>query len=329
METDTFKGADSSRPKVSYVVIAYNESVVIQSSIRSILAQDGAPEDEVVVVDDGSSDETAELVSRVAGSHPSVRLIRLTHNRGRGFARRTGIEQARGEFIATVDADIILPPDWLAQSLAHLVERDAVGGTAVPDGDIAYICSRFRLTPRLRSHSTEVTGSNALYRRPVFDLVSFDPALREGEDVAFNHAMRSHGVRLATVPGLVVRHAESKNFIESVRWLQQSGRGAARQLRRYKEVRLPDIVFLGWLLCVLSVLMRPCRRRCAVPVAYAFAASVVHVARACIWEARSTHRILGAIVVDTVLLKAYFTGRIVGLIRAEKPSVDDPSPAAP
>ena len=92
---------------VSFVVIAHNEAANIELALRSILAQN--VDSEIIVIDDGSRDRTARVVEQVAMDNPAVRLVRLGWNRGRGFARQTGIELARGPFIATVDGDVVLP----------------------------------------------------------------------------------------------------------------------------------------------------------------------------------------------------------------------------
>jgi glycosyltransferase involved in cell wall biosynthesis len=149
------------QPLVSFVVIAHNEAPNIGRTLASIVLQENPRGREVIVVDDGSTDDTAGVVSEVAKSNPEVRLLQLARNQGRGFARRHGISQARGSYIATIDADIVLPPDWLSRCREALQSADAVAGTAVPDGDVAYLYSRFRLEPKLLSHTTEVTGSNA------------------------------------------------------------------------------------------------------------------------------------------------------------------------
>src|ERR1700742_1822795 len=188
---------------ISFVIIAYNEEATIAGAIASVRELHGLDYYELIVVDDGSHDDTARIVADIAGKDPCVRLIKLGQNRGRGYARRTGVAAARGELIAMIDADIVLPADWLARTRAALHGHDAVGGIAVPDGDVAYIYKRFGLTPRVVSGTATVAGSNGLFRRHVFAVAAFDPALREGEDSALNHDMERLGLSFATVPGLL------------------------------------------------------------------------------------------------------------------------------
>jgi hypothetical protein len=302
---------------VSFVVIAYNEAANIARALAAITELKDLGQHEIIVVDDGSHDRTARMVRDIAEQNPRVRLIELAENHGRGYARCRGVAEARGGLIAMVDADIILPADWLARARAALGDHDAVGGIAVPDGDVAYICKRFRLVPRIVRSTTTVTGNNGLYRRGVFDLARFDPALREGEDSALNHAMQRHGLSSATVPGLLVRHEENKTLATSLRWLFDTGKGATRQLVTYREVRQPDLV-AGALVgaTALGLLMGMRNHRvvgAAIPLGLVLAASVQHVRSR--FEVPRAHwsRVVPAVAVDSTLLTAYFAGRLAGL----------------
>lgn len=305
---------------VSFVVIAYNEAATIAATIGAITALDGLGKHEVIVVDDGSRDATAEIVTAIAGRDPSVRLIRLPENRGRGYARDTGIADARGDLIATVDADIILPRDWLARARPALRDHDAVGGIAVPDGDVAYLYRRFGLTPRVRAHTTTVAGGNGLYRSEVFTSVRFDPALREGEDVALNHALERHGLARATVPGLIVEHRENKTWGESLGWMFDSGRGATRQLLVYRQVRQPDIATGAFAAAAAVCVIAAGRKRpvagALIPAAVVLAASAQHVRSRFQTPRSDWPRVISAIAADSALLTAYFAGRLAGLATA-------------
>ncbi len=110
--------------------------------------------------------------------------------------------------------------------------------------------NRFALRPRSVPPTIPVCGSNGLYKRRVFDLVSVDPWLTEGEDVALNRAMEAAGLSSRTLAEVIVEHRETKSFIDSLRWLFKSGMGASRQLARYRQIRLPDLVLAGQLSAV-------------------------------------------------------------------------------
>ena len=307
----------SAVPDVSFVVITYNEDANIVNCLSSITSQIGAGSMEVLVVDDGSSDRTADVVAEFAVDRPEIVLLQHPFNRGRGAARETGINAARGELIAMVDADIVLPPNWLQCCGAALTDNvDAVGGIPVPDGDVSFLYRRFGMHPRPVPPTVPVTGANGLYRRRVFELVSVDPSLAEGEDIALNHAMARAGLIARNLPDVLVEHHEDKTFLGSLRWLYQSGIGASRQWARYGEVRVPDLAFVGQLttIGVAVVASRRIDRRLAwaIPSAYLFASSLAHVNRK--FEVRgAAGRLALATLTDAVFLGSYFAGRVVGI----------------
>jgi GT2 family glycosyltransferase len=330
---------------VSFVVIAYNEERNIARTLHSIAALRELGPHEIIVVNDGSRDGTAAVVRQLAGANPRIQLIDLACNRGRGWARNAGVQAARGSLIATVDGDIVLPPDWLIRARFALPGHAAVGGTAVPDGDVAYLHQRFRLTPRPAQHTIAVTGSNALYRREAFSLAAFDPALREGEDSALNHALDASGLSLATVPGLLVEHSEDKNLPTSLRWLFDVGRGATRQLILYRKVRGPDRATAAFVSAGLAGVALAAAgywlAGLALPVALVLAASAQHVRTRFETPLSRTPAVIGAIAVNGMLLTAYFAGRLTGLSvlarrgaaraprRAGLPAVPPPGPPRP
>lgn len=303
---------------ISFVVIAYNEEHHIRRCVLAIKALDGLDAHEVIVVDDGSTDATAEHVREMQLQDGSLRLVEQL-NRGRGAARAAGIYASMGDLVAMVDADICLPRTWLTTCLAGIQDNDVVGGTAVPDGDVTYLYNRFGLTALGAPATTTVTGNNGLYRSEVFKHVMFDEQLREGEDVDFNRKLLDRGFRLACLPGLQVEHREDKSLAESVVWLFQSGRGATRQLLRYRQIRLPDIAFAGALTVVAtSCLARPRHpwiARLLLPV-YLLATSERHVHGRFVASGSANYRgrYFGAVVVDVLLIAAYFAGRTVGVV---------------
>jgi glycosyltransferase involved in cell wall biosynthesis len=315
---------------VSFAVIAFNEEANIEACLRSVLAQRGAQLLEVVVVDDGSTDRTADIVRRLSEADPRVRLLQLPANRGRGNARALVTQQVRADLVAMVDGDVVLPAGWLQTCLSGLGDHSVVGGQAVPDGDVTFVYRIFRLTPRGRPSTMTITGNNGLYRREVFQRVGFDPALVEGEDIAFNHALRAGGFSAATVPGLTVLHRETKGFWESLGWFYLSGKGASRQLEKYRQLRLPDVAFLG-LVCSVGagagLVLRSGRRYgwWLAPL-WQLTVATGHMA-VCFRPSRSDlGRFVLGCVVDALMICAYDVGRAVGHARLRAPS---PTPAAP
>src|SRR4051794_39729368 len=97
---------------VSIVVPAFNAEKTIERCVRSLSALQ-PPADELIVVDDASTDRTAEL-AEAAGA----RVIRLSRNVGPGLARNEGARAASGEFLAFTDADCVARADWLSAHLA-------------------------------------------------------------------------------------------------------------------------------------------------------------------------------------------------------------------
>ena len=109
-------------PTVSVIMAAYNHAGYIAQAITSVLSQSWQ-DLELIVIDDGSTDRTREVV---AGFADPVRYI-YQENQGQGGARNTGIAHARGEFISFLDDDDLWLPDCLETVMAVLRSRPEVG----------------------------------------------------------------------------------------------------------------------------------------------------------------------------------------------------------
>lgn len=305
--------------KFSFVIIAYNEEANIVACVNSVLNQrDVGNNYEIVVVDDGSHDQTASLVTEHAKSHNKVRLIGDGKNRGRGYARHAGVLASTGKFVAMIDGDIVLPKNWLATCLKHIERNEAVSGIPVPDGDVAFIFNKFKLKPKIVITSATITGSNGLYKREVFDKINFNQALRNSEDIEFNHQMDAAGYRGSSIGNLIVAHNESISFKQSICWLYQSGIAATYQLKKYKVFRLPDLAFFGFVaVSVLSIAAYITMNLNAyalllIIVLYLLISSALHM-HSKFELVRSPFLSLAAIFVNFSLLGAYYIGRLAGI----------------
>ena len=111
-------------PKYSIVIPAYNEGQRITATLDKVLAYIGQQglNAEVIVVDDGSRDETPAIVRGYAQRHPAVRLLQNPGNRGKGYSVRHGILEAGGDLLLFSDADLSSPIEEAAKLFAALAE---------------------------------------------------------------------------------------------------------------------------------------------------------------------------------------------------------------
>ena len=177
----------AARPTVSVVIPTYNLAPLLPGAVESARAQDW-PGLEVIVVDDGSTDGTPAVLERLAAE--GVRCFRQ-ENAGAASARNRGIREARGEWVAFLDADDFWLPGKLAAQFEALAARPAAAFSytdvmvRTADGAESVLPCPGRGRPLL----TQLLAGNvfatpsALVRRDCFDEVGlFDPALRTGED---------------------------------------------------------------------------------------------------------------------------------------------------
>ncbi len=309
-------------PSVSFVAIAHDECHRAPECIRAILAQRGGTDMEVILVDDGSNDGTAEAVEEAARGDARLRIVRLPENCGRGAARSAGVEAARGAAIAFVDADITLPPDWLARCLAELPGHAAVGGIAVPDGHTAVVARLTKATVRDAVGSMPITGANVLFDAAVLRATGFDPRDRLGEDFRLAARLLRSGHRLRRVPGLIVRHEERKSYAEALRWRFENGVDAATHPRELGRIRFVDIVWIGWMGAWIAGLAGALTRSPWWLLLGPSAGAVAGFSHAATrFEPRPLRRFALACVLDAPLLTAYLVGRTIGaprLLRARR-----------
>lgn len=207
-----------SAPLFSVVIPAFNAAGTVGSAVASVLAQTRA-DLEVIVVDDGSADETRSLVERLKDSR--VRLLSQS-NRGVATARNLGIENARGEAIAFLDSDDLWLPTYLARAanaLEHtenpgfaytdayafdpatglVGERQLEGGPAPappPEDPVRFLLELLR-------HNF-IFSSTVVPRHVLEDVGGFDPAAEPAEDYALWTLIVARGYRPAWVPGKCV-----------------------------------------------------------------------------------------------------------------------------
>ena len=127
---------------LTIVVPCYNEVGTISEVVSRVLAADVLGlEIEIVLVDDGSSDGTGDRIEQLAREHPGVRAVRHAVNQGKGAALRTGISEARGDFVLIQDADLEYDPGDYPKLLGPIVHghADIVYGSRFKTGEVSRV----------------------------------------------------------------------------------------------------------------------------------------------------------------------------------------------
>ena len=206
------------------------------------LARLNYPDYEVILVDDGSTDDTPQI----AAAHPQVRCFRHERNLGLSTARNTGIAAATGAIVAFTDADCRADPDWLYYLVGSLLAGGfaGMGGpNLLPPEDspvaAAVMASpggptQVMLTDRQAEH---IPGCNmAFYKWALDQIGGFDPTFRQaGDDVDLCWRLQQAGLRLGFSPAAVVWHYRRATVGAYLR--QQLGYGEAEALlvRKHPE----------------------------------------------------------------------------------------------
>jgi mycofactocin glycosyltransferase len=224
-------------PFVSVVVPVRNGEGTISDCLNSLLRMDYPRERrEIVVVDNGSTDRTAQIVDGFA-----VRHLR-EGRRGVSHARNRGIAESRGEILAFIDADCTVSTHWLAELVRPLVERNASGAA----GEIVPYPPRTpaeRYVARRKPNWQEwvlrarvpwfLLGNTAIHRGVFGQIGTFDPSLVGCNDIDFSFRFFDAGLRLDYCRTAIVFHRHRATVGALFTQQMRGGRGRALMCRRY------------------------------------------------------------------------------------------------
>jgi GT2 family glycosyltransferase len=117
--------------RVSAIVVNYNGADALERCLGALIAGTDPAATEIVVVDNASTDESPAIAERLAAEHERVRLLRSPTNRGYADAVNLALPEARGDFLAVLNMDVVVGPGWL-EPLIALLERKPEVGVACP-----------------------------------------------------------------------------------------------------------------------------------------------------------------------------------------------------
>ena len=125
------KAEITTEPFITIMIPAHNEEVVIKSTLEYLLTKLHYHNYEVLVMDDGSTDRTPEILHQMQKSFPRLRVIRIEENQGKAHAFNIGIFFAKGEYILSNDADTIPEPDALIKYMQYFTSPNGVNYAAI------------------------------------------------------------------------------------------------------------------------------------------------------------------------------------------------------
>ncbi len=213
-------------PPISATITSFNGADDLSDCIRSIRAQEGVTIDEIIVVDNASTDGTVELVRR---DFPDVKLIRLDENEGPCPARNRGLEEARNRLVFQVDQDVVVRPDCVRKLLSEIIDAEDVAVVSpraldANDSSVVHydggsyhyagVMSLRHFYRPVAECANEVTDIDAfvslaalVHRDQLLELGGYDKSffiLFEDHDLSYR--IRVCGYRIRSVPNAIVEH---------------------------------------------------------------------------------------------------------------------------
>jgi biofilm PGA synthesis N-glycosyltransferase PgaC len=190
-------------PEYALITPAHNETQFIELTIKSVVAQTVLPI-KWVIVDDGSTDGTGDVVMKYAAVHPWIELVKLPERQERNFAGKAhavnaGIKKLAGmhyEVVGNLDADVSFDPDYFVFLMNKFAENPKLGvaGTAFREGTLAYNYDFVGVE--------HVSGMCQMFRRECFEDIGGYPALKSG------------GIDLIAVLSARAKGWETRTFVE-------------------------------------------------------------------------------------------------------------------
>ena len=231
---------------VSVIIPAYNSEKTIEATVKSVLNQSFKGLYEIIVVDDGSKDKTAEVVSQIKDK--KVVLVRQS-NKGPASARNCGARKAKGNIILLTDSDCVAEKNWIEEMVRPFRNSDIVGAQgrykilnkkSLIARFVQYeIEERYQRMEKLKQ--IDFIGSySAGYRRDVFlKFGGFDESFKtaSGEDPEISYRMADKGLKMVFAPKAIVHHPHPDSL---KRYLKMKyGRGYWGQLlyKKHPEKR--------------------------------------------------------------------------------------------
>ena len=247
------------------VLPCHNTADLLHEQLAALARQDGTSGFEVVVVDDGSSEDVAQVVERFRGPLPHLRYVRLPYRMGAAHARNTGVESAGSDRILFCDADDVVHEAWVARLSAALEHHHVVAGPL----ELHRLNPPWLATSGILEQTSGLQhgdflplagGGNLGVRRAAFAAIGgFDTRLPSLEDTDLCFRLQLAGYPLHFVPEAVVHVRMRQSLGDLFRQGRRWGHATVALHRKHLGVGMPRPKWArnlgGWLLVIPRLLV--------------------------------------------------------------------------
>lgn len=210
----------------SVIIPCYNCAEYLSAELDSLTKQDFTGDWEVIVVDNGSSDQPLRVVEQYRKYLPALQFIEATEKQGPSYARNRGCDAAKGDILLFCDGDDEVVPGWLTAMHHAMLEHDFVTGPVEYQKLNPKIGGNKKIRTTLRVWKDlpflpHALGGNMGIRRKLHEAVGgFDETLKAAEDIDYSWRVQLSGIELHFVPDAIVhyrlRDSLSGNFTQFV-----------------------------------------------------------------------------------------------------------------
>lgn len=234
--------ASTRNQRISIVIPVYNDPPGLRQTLDSLLEKTNLRvTTKILVVDNGSTDDTADVAADYAAEHGHVTLVPETDVQSSYAARNTGLEHADGDVIVFLDADVTVTNGWLRTALEQMEKEDAdylapsveLETPANPSLTARYnLVSGFPNEQFLKQHRYAPTACLFVRRKLLAGVGTFDDRLVSGGDLEFGNRVYEAGYDLEYAPDVTIIHPTRDSFRALFERNVRIGRGHC-QLQRY------------------------------------------------------------------------------------------------
>ena len=208
---------------VSVIICTYNRAHLLGRALRALANQTMKSEEfEIVVVDDGSEDDTPSVCEMLSREMPNLRYVTAGRNMGVPYATNLGIRSSKGDYVIFTDDDCIPREDWVERMKEALGREPIVAGSvASPTTSYVKLCHNIAELPavmagRKAGYVDFIAGANMGFRRQVLEELNGFKELRLAADIEIILRARKRGYRIYYAPDSVVTHDPERTSLKGL-----------------------------------------------------------------------------------------------------------------